>query len=1447
MTHGVRRVRDGGFTLVELVISLVLSSIVAGITVAIMMTSLNLVDSTSDISRDATDAGLIAAFLYRDAQAAGGTDPTTLADVPGLGVSTDDWATCEQKGELVVRFSWIDRGGVGDVAEDPMHVTWALRDDGRLVRRACQGETGVDVPLGEHVARASAVCLPGPACDATAASVELTITGSAERSPSTFSLSATLRPDVPLGAMPGGLSAPLVLVSEAFDAGTDCPELEIALGRVVVLGDALIDDACGPKAFIGETELFETTGAASLTASVRDPIAGPLPPAPSCAATTDPVFGTSPSAGSTVVHTRPVVVSGDVTLAPGRYVLCQGLDVRAGASLTGAGVFLHVVGGDVAIASSTRIDLAASGSAANPNLLLSVSAGNVDIGGGVLPAVLNGVVHVPRGTATVQPGTSVAVGALVADRLVASGPGPLRVGMPIPTITVEPSTFAPAQVGAVYPSVAMIADQGAGPYAWRATGLPAGLTLTSGGLLTGSPTVAGSFRVSITVVDATGLATVTERTLVVNPPVTVSAPASLAAAQVGLAYPATAVTATGGTPPYSFGAVGLPPGLSMTGAGAISGTPTSAGTSTVTVTVTDSIYATAVRSYSLTVHPALTIASPTALTNGTVGVAWPTTTVGASGGLSPYTFSASGLPTGLAVSSAGAISGTPTAAGSYSVIVTATDAGGATASRTYSVTIAAATTSSRPFDVLRGFQLLAEGDGLLGTWEIEGAAAIGGRLTHRNFQNIARRETSSVVVHTGGQPLGLLVGGRVDLAASGSGSQLTVDNGWLAVGNADSQSLLAFGSELHLVPAGITDNWQTPRVRSVRDQTSLPVTAAIVPNAFDFSGAFATLRSTATRLAALSPSVCSPLGSPTVTESSGNHTATLQANRINVWNLTIADIQRMNNVDGPTLPSATTPLVINVTDGGAVTVPVRYWRLLSNDASAPSILWNFPNASSISITASFPGSLLAPNAAVAMVDLHVLGDVAARTLDFRPWSTKLARFTHSIPCLGSSSPSVSEPGALPSAQTDVPLSPTTFVAGGGTGPYRWSAAGLPAGVSLSNDGVLSGMPTAAGTFTMTVTVTDSLGVAASRAYSFTVNGPPSITGPSSLPAGQATQTYPPTALTTTGGTLPFTWSASGLPAGLTINSAGTISGTPTTPTTNGPVNVTVTLRDASGVTATRTYSMFVADASVPAGCPLAPEGWRGEYYANTTLTGAPSLCRDDRAVSFNWNGASPGGSIPATNFSARWTRRQWFAAGTWQFVTGSDDGIRVYVNGSLVVEDWNTQPFTARSASGQVTLAEGFHTVVVEYYQGPGVSRVELEWSLLDLSACGDATTKTWLGAYYSNRTLSGAPTLCRKDASIDFDWANGSPDPRLPSDGFSVRWTRAVDFTVTGTYRFTAGSDDGVRVYVDGVRVINFWSDRAYGTSTADVRIAAGRRTITYEFYENGGLARATLTWRRL
>jgi YVTN family beta-propeller protein len=119
-------------------------------------------------------------------------------------------------------------------------------------------------------------------------------------------------------------------------------------------------------------------------------------------------------------------------------------------------------------------------------------------------------------------------------------------------------------------------------------------------------------------------------------------------------------------------------------------------------------------------------------------------------------------------------------------------------------------------------------------------------------------------------------------------------------------------------------------------------------------------------------------------------------------------------------------------------------------------------------------------------------------------------------------------------------------------------------------------------------------------------------------------------------------------------------------------------------------------------------------------------------------------------------------------------------------------------------------------------------------------------GNYFNNITLSGTPALTRVEA-INFSWGSGSPGTGVSADNFSVRWTGTIAPTSTGNYRFRSYSDDGVRVWVNGVQVINNWTDHSPANNTSgNVNLAAGQRyTVTVEYYERGGGAVMQLRWR--
>ena len=127
-------------------------------------------------------------------------------------------------------------------------------------------------------------------------------------------------------------------------------------------------------------------------------------------------------------------------------------------------------------------------------------------------------------------------------------------------------------------------------------------------------------------------------------------------------------------------------------------------------------------------------------------------------------------------------------------------------------------------------------------------------------------------------------------------------------------------------------------------------------------------------------------------------------------------------------------------------------------------------------------------------------------------------------------------GTLPDWTVDRLYPDPQITGSSGTPPYTFSATGLPAGLSIgAGTGIVSGTPTASGAATVVVTVTDSLGGTSTQTYSLTINPAPNITTPGPLPDGIAGSAYPNTPLSRTGGTAPFTWSATGLPTAMSID------------------------------------------------------------------------------------------------------------------------------------------------------------------------------------------------------------------------------------------------------------------------------------------------------------------------
>jgi subtilisin len=268
------------------------------------------------------------------------------------------------------------------------------------------------------------------------------------------------------------------------------------------------------------------------------------------------------------------------------------------------------------------------------------------------------------------------------------------------------------------------------------------------------------------------------------------------------------------------------------------------------------------------------------------------------------------------------------------------------------------------------------------------------------------------------------------------------------------------------------------------------------------------------------------------------------------------------------------------------------------------------------------------------------------------------------------------------------------------------------------------------------------------------------------------------------------------------------------------------------------------------GVNIPDQAWVAEYYNNINLDNAPVLVRkeDGESIDRYFNGASPApGLVGAENYSVRWTRKHIFTQGTYRFSVTGDDGVRLYIDDQLRVDEWRNQ--TATSYNDEVFLEPGPHEIKLEYYQSTGGAQARLIWGLVNPACMQAVAIDRWKGEYFNNANLEGDPSMARDDGVgfPNFNWGGGGPNSACSvfADYFSARWTRTVNLGA-GVYRFTVFGDNGVRLWVDNHLWIDRWTDTV-GTNTADVQLSLGDHNIRLEYFENAGAAAVSLSWAML
>ncbi|MCB0195037.1 MAG: hypothetical protein KDJ65_24020 [Anaerolineae bacterium] len=256
--------------------------------------------------------------------------------------------------------------------------------------------------------------------------------------------------------------------------------------------------------------------------------------------------------------------------------------------------------------------------------------------------------------------------------------------------------------------------------------------------------------------------------------------------------------------------------------------------------------------------------------------------------------------------------------------------------------------------------------------------------------------------------------------------------------------------------------------------------------------------------------------------------------------------------------------------------------------------------------------------------------------------------------------------------------------------------------------------------------------------------------------------------------------------------------------------------------------------------------WQAEYYSNTTLTGAPTVVRNEAGVDFTWGSDGPSPDLPAAGFSARWLRTYELEAGLYIFNLRADDGVRLWINDDLIIDEWFASPPRQISADYFIRF-NGIHEVRIEYanYTPTGTIRFWLEKVSGVPPPIPGPPYNSWRGAYWPNVNLFGEPLLVRNDPSVNFNWGSGAPAPGLPNNNFSARWDRIIDFA-PDSYRFTLVVDDGARLWIDDALIIDEWRDGNQREVSRDYALSGGPHTIRVEYYDRTGDAMIEFRWSK-
>jgi len=803
-------------------------------------------------------------------------------------------------------------------------------------------------------------------------------------------------------------------------------------------------------------------------------------------------------------------------------------------------------------------------------------------------------------------------------------------------LQIATTTLSAGRIGNLY-DFTLVAQGGTTPYSWDLLlgggALPSGMSLSSSGRILGTPSSGGVFPVVVRVTDINGSSFQAALTLRVDAAVLLISSTSLAAAPANVPYNQT-INAIGGNAPYLFNLLSgsLPPGLSLSSAGVISGTPSNAGTYNFFIRATDASAAVAQASFSIIVSPSGPRLLPPTLANGIVNQAYSGALL-AQGGTAPYSFAiiSGSLPTGLALSSTGAISGTPNISGVFPITVRLTDAAG----------------QSTQADLLFNVN-----SSLFTITNVTPSNAFANSPYSLNLSTTGANGLVAFTLLSGSLPSGLA------LTSTGmvTGTPLAVGTTSFVI-----RAIDATGATAQL-PLNIRVQSSTLAISSVglaNGQVGQPYSSTLTasngtpPYSFALSGGFLPLGLTLSLNGNVS-------GSPTagglfqaifrVTDVNGAASQRIlpifiAANGLSLTSLTLASARRDQSYSSILQATGGTPpytfelegllppgLALSPSGllfgsptqatGGLFTVRVT-------DAAGVSsfVTYNFNiNTSTLNVGSPFPGpGQLARAYSYTFLSTGANGTTTYTVdsgalppgLELNPNGTlsgiptALGTYFFNLKATDAVSSALfgevisigtSQLGFASLQLPDVTVGNQYFFAltgVGGTAPYVFSLASgtLPPGLALATSGTITGLATTSGSYPITLRVTDASGASATTTAVFLVNtGGTFSIATSAVPTARPGEPYS-SIIVATGGTAPYTFSlvgGSSLPAGLSLSAGGILSGVSLT---DGSATFVVRAQDATGASTQRTLTLGISSLNLSLANIALPGGIVGNGYS----------------------------------------------------------------------------------------------------------------------------------------------------------------------------------------------------------------------------------------------------------